>query len=94
MSWIAKLPDKWERKTPFVAYQLVIWHNSATYADESDYYTDAEDAIRTLKSRIEYDATIEMATIRKETIYRRNPKCEMSTSGPLIHYDKGRGVYL
>ena len=93
-SWIAELPQKWERKTPFVAYELVIWHNSETYADEQNYYTDVEDAISTLRSRIAYDKTIEMASIRKETIYKRNPKCEMSTSSPLIHYDRKRGVYL
>jgi len=93
-SWIAELPQKWERKTPFVAYELVIWHNSETYADEQNYYTDVEDAISTLRSRIAYDKTVEMASIRKETIYKRNPKCEMSTSGPLMHYERGRGVYL
>ena len=93
-SWIPELPQKWERKTPFVAYELVIWHNSETYADEQSYYADVEEAISTLRSRIAYDSSIEMATIRKETIYRRNPKCEMSTSGPLMHYKRGRGVYL
>ena len=93
-SCIAELPHKWERKTPFVAYELVIWHNSETYADEQNYYTDVEDAISTLRSRIAYDKTVEMASIRKETIYKRNPKCEMSTSGPLMHYERGRGVYL
>jgi len=93
-SWIAELPQKWERKTPFVAYELVIWHNSETHADEQNYYTDVEDAISTLRSRIAYDKTVEMASIRKETIYKRNPKCEMSTSGPLMHYERGRGVYL
>ena len=93
-SWIPELPQKWERKTPFVAYQLVIWHNSETYADEHNYYTDVEDAISILRSRILYDATVEMATLRQETIFRRNPKCEMSTSGPLIHYDRKKGVYL
>ena len=93
-SWIAELPQKWERKTPFVAYELVIWHDSETYADEQNYYMDVEDAIAVLRSRIAYDKTVQMASIRKETIYRRNPKCEMSTSGPLIHYERGRGVYL
>lgn len=93
-SMIAELPHKWEQKTPFVAYTLVIWHDSETYADEQKYYTDVEDAISTLRSRIAYDATVEMATIRQETIYKRNPKCEMSTSAPLIHYERGRGVYL
>ena len=93
-SLIAELPHRWERKTPFVAYELVVWHNKDTYADEQLYYTDVEDAIAVLRSRIAYDKTVEMATIRKETIYKRNPKCEMSTSGPLIHYDRERGVRL
>lgn len=93
-SWIAELPHKWERKTPFVAYGLVIWHDRETIADEQIYYTDAEEVISILRNRIAYDETIEMATIRKETIYKRNLKCEMSTSGPLIHYERGRGVYL
>lgn len=93
-SWIAELPQKWERKTPFVAYELVIWHDSEKYADEQTYYTEVDDAIATLRSRIAYDKTVEMATLRQETIYRRNPKCEMSTSSPLIHYTRGKGVYL
>ena len=93
-SWIAELPQKWERKTPFVAYELVVWHNTGAYADERLYYTDVEDAIAVLRSRIAYDGTAEMATIRKETIYRRNSKCEMSVSYPLIHYDRKKGVYL
>ena len=93
-SFIAELPHKWERKTPFVAYGLVIWHDRETFADEQIYYTDMEEAIVTLRSRIAHDKTVEMATIRQETIYRRNPKCEMSTSGPLIHYSRERGVYL
>ena len=93
-SFIAELPQKWERKTPFVAYELVVWHNKDTYADEQLYYTDVEDAISVLRSRIAYDGTVEMATIRQETIYRRNPKCEMSTSSPLIHYDRRKGVSL
>ena len=93
-SLIPELPQKWERKTPFVAYQLVIWHNRETYADEHDYYTDVEEAIAKLRNRIMYDETVEMATLRKETIYKRNPKCELSTSGPLMHYERGRGVYL
>ena len=93
-SMIVELPQKWERKTPFVAYGLVIWHDRETFADEQLYYTDMEEAIVTLRSRIAHDKTVEMATIRQETIYRRNPKCEMSTSGPLIHYDRKKGVYL
>ena len=93
-SWIKELPRKWERKTPFVAYSIIIWHNRETIADEQNYYTDAEEVISLLRNRTKYDETIEMATIRQETIYRRNPKCEMSTSSPLIHYEKGRGVYL
>lgn len=93
-SWIAELPHKWERKTPFVAYELVIWHDRQTYADEQNYYTDAEEVIGIMRNRINNDATIEMATLRQETIFRRNPKCEMSTSSPLIHYDKERGVHL
>ena len=93
-SWIADLPQKWERKTPFVAYELVIWHDSETYADEQNYYTDPEEPISIMRNRIAYDKTIAMATIRQETIFRRNPKCEMSTSSPLIHYDRKRGVYL
>lgn len=93
-SWIAELPHKWERKTPFVAYQLNIWHDRQTYADEQNYYTDPEEPICIMRNRIAYDTTIAMATIRQETIFRRNPKCEMSTSSPLIHYEKGRGVYL
>lgn len=93
-SFIAELPAKWERKTPFVAYQLVIWHDRQTYADEQNYYTDPEEPISIMRNRIAYDKTIAMATIRKETIFRRNPKCEMSTSGPLIHYSRERGVYL
>ena len=92
--WIMELPQKWERKKPFVAYNLVIWHNKETYADESLLYTDAEEAIYTMRNRISYDETIQMATIRQETIFKRNPKCEMSTSSPLIHYEKGKGVYL
>ena len=93
-SMIVELPHKWERKTPFVAYELMIWHDSEKYADEHLLYTDAEDAIRTMRYRISDDATIEMATIRQETIFRRNPKCEMSTSSPLIHYDRKKGIYL
>lgn len=93
-SWIPELPHKWERKNPFVAYELVIWHDSDNYADENNYYTDIEEVISLLRNRTRYDATIAMATIRQETIYRRNQKCEMSTSSPLIHYDKKRGVYL
>ena len=93
-SFIAELPQKWERKTPFVAYGVFVWHNSETYADEQLYYGDVDEAIATLRNRIAYDSTVEMATIRQETIYKRNPKCEMSTSGPLIHYERGRGVYL
>ena len=93
-SLIAELPRKWERKTPFVAYELVIWHKSEGYADEDNYYMDVEDAIATLRSRIAYDATVEAATVRQETIYRRNSKCEMSTSSPLIHYSRKKGVYL
>ena len=93
-SWIAELPQKWERKTPFVAYELVIWHNLETYADEQNYYTDVEEVISLLRNRTASDGTIKMATIRQETIYRRNQKCEMSTSSPLIHYEKGKGVYL
>ena len=93
-SMIAELPHRWERKTPFVAYELVLWHNSETYADEQLLYTDADDAIRTMRNRIADDSTIEMATLRQETIFRRNPKCEMSTSSPLIHYDRKKGVYL
>lgn len=94
MSWIAELPQKWERKTPFVAYQLVIWHDSETYADEHNYYGDVDEVISLLRNRITYDSTVAMATIRQETIYRRNSKCEISTSSPLIHYEKGRGVHL
>lgn len=93
-SWIAELPQKWERKKPFVAYQLTIWHDKETYADEQLLYTDAEEAIATLRNRTKYEDHIQMATIRQETIFRRNPKCEMSTSSPLIHYERGRGVYL
>jgi len=93
-SWIMELPQKWERKKPFVAYKLVIWHNKETYADESLLYTDVGDAIWTMRNRISYDKTIQMATIRQETIFKRNPKCEMSTSSPLIHYEIGKGVYL
>lgn len=93
-SWIAELPQRWERKKPFVAYQLTIWHNKETYADEQLLYTDAEEAISTLRNRTKYEDHIQMATIRQETIFRRNPKCEMSTSSPLIHYDRKRGVYL
>lgn len=93
-SWIAELPQKWERKKPFVAYQLVIWHDRQTYADEQNYYTDPEEPIGIMRNRIANDATIAMATLRQETIFRRNPKCEMSTSSPLIHYDRKKGVYL
>ena len=93
-SWIAELPQKWERKTPFVAYELVIWHDSKTYADEKNYYTDVEEPIGIMRNRIANDATIEMATLRQETIFRRNSKYEMSTSSPLIHYDRKKGVYL
>lgn len=93
-SMIAELPHRWERKTPFVAYQLVIWHDCNTYADEQLLYTDAQEAISTMRNRIDYDATIGMATLRQETIFRRNSKCEMSTSSPLIHYKKGEGVRL
>lgn len=93
-SWIAELPQRWERQKPFVAYELVIWHNRKTYADEQNYYTDPEEPISIMRNRIANDATIEMATLRQETIYRRNPKCEMSTSSPLIHYERGKGVYL
>ena len=94
MSWIAELPRKWERKTPFVAYQLTIWHDRETYADEQNYYTDPEEPISIMRNRIANDETIAMATLRQEIIYRRNPKCEMSTSSPLIHYDKGKGLRL
>ena len=93
-SWIAQLPQKWERKTPFVAYQLVIWHDRQTYADEQNYYTDPEEPISIMRNRITNDKTIAMATIRQETIYRRNPKCEISVSSPLIHYKRGEGVSL
>lgn len=93
-SWIEQLPQKWERKTPFVAYEIVVWHDRETYADEQNYYGDVEDAISLLRNRIANDKTVEMATIRQETIFRRNPKCEMSTSSPLIHYDRKKGVYL
>ena len=94
MSMIAKLPKKWERKTPFVAFELTIWHNSETYADEYLYYTDADETFAVLRSRIMHDKTIGMATIRQETIYRRNSECEMSTSSPLIHYDRRKGLSL
>ena len=93
-SWIPELPQKWERKTPFVAYELVIWHDRETYADETMYYGDIEEAISILRNRTKYEDHIQMATIRQETIFRRNPKCEMSTSSPLIHYERGKGVYL
>ena len=93
-SWIKELPQKWERKTPFVAYELVVWHNSKTIADEQNYYGDVEEVIGLLRNRIAYDATVEMATIRQETIYRRNSECEMSTSSPLIHYDRRKGLSL
>lgn len=94
MSWIAELPRKWERKTPFVAYQLTIWHDREIYADEQNYYTDPEEPISIMRNRIMNDKTVAMATLRQEIIYRRNPKCEMSTSSPLIHYDKGKGLRL
>ena len=93
-SLITGLPQKWERKTPFVAYELVIWHNSEALADEHNCYTDADDAISALRNRIAHDHTIESATVRQETIYKRNSKCELSTSSPLIHYNRERGVYL
>ena len=93
-SFIAELPQKWERKTPFVAYGVFVWHDSERYANEELYYGDVYEAIAMMRSRIAHDNSVKMITIRQETIYRRNPKCEMSTSGPLIHYSRERGVYL
>lgn len=93
-SWIAKLPERWERKTPFVAYQLIIWHDAETSADEWILYGNIEEAISVMRIRTSDDDSIAMATIRQETIYKRNKRCELSISSPLIHYEKGKGVRL
>jgi len=89
------VPTEYNEKNPFVYYSLHIWHDSKTYADMTFEYDTCSDAICNLRGRLNSETNhIEMATIREQIIFKRTKNTELSTSSPLIHYDKKTGFRI
>lgn len=90
---IIKIPETWTQKKPFIFYSVSIWHDIKTLADFTEIFDTAGDAFSYLKNQISFDH-VQAATIREDIIYKRTKNAELSTSSPLLYYDKETGTRL